>query len=99
MGCLYIPEKKLITPQEAVKISYTQGCISTLEEVKAISDEWGNRCPDPTFNHYCMLAAVYTAGYIQGKREERARAAQRKAKKSAQIRRANARNKPPVAAG
>ena len=90
MGCLDIPQKRLVTPQEAVKISYTQGCASTLKEVKAISDEWGIRYSDPTFDHYCMLAAVYTAGYIQAKREERARVAQRKAKKSTQIWRGNA---------
>lgn len=83
MGCLDIPQKRLVTPQEAVKISYTHGCVSTLEEVKAISDEWGNRYSDPTYDHYCMLAAVYTAGYIQAKREERARASTRKIRRKA----------------
>ena len=82
MGCLCIPRERLITPEEAIKIAYKHGCIPTISEVKAISDEWGIRYPDPTFNHYCMLAAVYTAGYIQGKREERAKVAQRKAKRT-----------------
>lgn len=75
----------LITPQEAVELSYEYGDITTIFTAKAIVEEWGNKYKDPVFNYYCMLSAVYTAGYIQAKREERKRTAQRKARAASRI--------------
>ena len=65
-------QNQLITPQEAVELSYNHGYLSTIYAAKAIADEWGRKYEDRVFDFYCMLSAVYTAGYIQGKREERA---------------------------
>lgn len=67
------PEKRAVTQQEAVEISYKHGTIDTVETAREIAEQWGNRYPDWQFNYYCMLAAVYSAGYIKGKQDERAK--------------------------
>ena len=72
-------EKLLVTPEEAVELSHDHGKTSEIHIVKAIVEEWGEKYGRDyrhrTFDFYCMLSAVFTAGRIQGKREERARAA------------------------
>ena len=73
MGVLVIPEKPLISAKEAVEISEHNSGITTVLAAKEIADEWNPRCSDTVYDYYCRLAAVYTAGYIQGKREERAK--------------------------
>lgn len=73
MGVLVIPGKPLISAKEAVEISKHNGGITTVIAAKEVADEWEPYYSDATHDYYCMLAAVYTAGYIQGKREERAK--------------------------
>lgn len=68
-----IPQKPLVSAREAVQINLNYGGLDTLSAAKEVFEEWGTRYDSPTFNHYCMLAAVYTAGYMQGKREERSK--------------------------
>lgn len=66
--------ESLVTAKEAVELSYKNETIGTAIAAKAIADEWregGAKYPDATFDFYCMLGAIYTAGYICGKREER----------------------------
>lgn len=75
-----INSKPLVSAEEAVKISYKNGTIDTVQIAKEVADQWGGvRYADRSFNYYCMLAAVYTAGYIHGKREERQRKKRREA--------------------
>ena len=73
-------EKLLVTPEEAVELSHDHGKTSEIHIVKAIVEEWGEKYGRDyrhrAFDFYYMLSAVFTAGRIQGKREERARAAQ-----------------------
>lgn len=71
-------KKRAVTQQEAVEISYKHGTIDTVKTAKKIAEQWGNRYPDRQFNYYCMLAAVYTAGYIKGKQDERMKHQKRK---------------------
>ena len=66
-------DKVLISPAEVVKLSKEQGTVGTIDIVAEIEKAWGKQYDTPLYNYYCMLSAVYTAGYIQGKREERAR--------------------------
>ena len=65
--------------KEAAEASHDHGKISEIHIVKAIVEEWGEKYGRDyrhrTFDFYCMLSAVFTAGRIQGKREERARTA------------------------
>lgn len=65
--------KVLISPAEVVKLSKEQGTVGTIDIVTEIEKAWGTQYDTPLYNYYCMLSAVYTAGYIQGKREERTR--------------------------
>lgn len=62
-----------ITQQEAVEISYKHGTISTASRAQEIVAQWGRRYDEAQFDGYCMLSAVYMAGYIKGKQDERAR--------------------------
>ena len=72
-------EKLLITPEEAIELSYNHATTKEFYIVQAIVEEWGkkygNNYSHRLFDFYRMLSAVFTAGRIQGKREERARAA------------------------
>ena len=72
-------EKLLITPEEAVELSHNYATTKEIYIVKAIVEEWGEKYGRDyihrVFDFYCMLSAIFTAGRIQGKREERARAA------------------------
>ena len=60
-------------PVEAVKLSLKLAGSKVLHYVKDIESAWSEQYGDPSYNHTCMLAAVFTAGYLQGKREERAK--------------------------
>lgn len=71
------------TPEEVVKLGKNQGATGTLEIVRDIEKAWGTQYENPLFNHECMLSAIFEAGYIQGKREERKRVADRKRKAKA----------------
>ena len=77
--------ENLVTPEEAVNLSHNHGGINVACMCKQIAEEWGTRYKDPEFNYYCLLAACYTAGYIQAKREERAKASQKKAQAQAKF--------------
>ena len=81
MSTLDIPKKPLISVKEAVQINFNYVGISVLATANEIAEEWGERYSNPAFNHACMLAAVYTAGYIQGKREERSKKKAQRAKR------------------
>ena len=72
-------EKLLITPEEAIELSYDHATTKEIRIVKAIVEEWGKKYGNDyshrLFDFYRMLSAVFTSGRIQGKREERARTA------------------------
>lgn len=64
-------ESKLFDPAEAVQLVRDHGKTGALDVVKEIADAWGQQYSDPQLNFYAMLSAVFEAGYLQGKREER----------------------------
>lgn len=68
-----VHEPVLFTPKEAVQISRYQGALGTIDIVQEVEKAWGHQYDDPQWNYYCMLSAIFEAGYIQGKREERKR--------------------------
>lgn len=74
------------TPEEVVKLGKEQGATGTLDIVTAIEKAWGTQYDNPEFNYACMLSAIFEAGYIQGKREERKRVAERKEKHAERLR-------------
>lgn len=73
MGVLAIPKAPLVSASEAIELSKHVGGITAVNTVTKIVDEWEPCCQNAAYDYYCMLSAVYLAGYIQGKREERAK--------------------------
>ena len=83
MAMLSIPNNRLVSPEEAIDLSFKREFIDVYSVVHDIADNWTPLYSNEEFDCYCMLSAIYTAGYIQGKREERRRLAERKAKAAA----------------
>lgn len=71
---------------EAMKLSRKIAGLQVLCYCREFAQEWGHKYPDPTYNYYCMLSAIFAAGYMQGKREERRRIAERNEKQAERIR-------------
>lgn len=66
----------LITAEEAVRVGQAAGECESIHRVTEIYHEWKKspQFPDsPGYDFWCMLAAMYDAGRIQGIREERSR--------------------------
>lgn len=69
-------ESKLFDPAEVVELCRSYGKMGTIDVVQEIINAWGKQYDDPQWNYYCMLSAIFEAGYIQGKREERRKQAE-----------------------
>lgn len=70
--------KLLVTTQEAIQISTAYGDTTDIYAIAELEKAWKSTRflgmqTDPTFDRFCMEAAIFTMGYIQGKREERQR--------------------------
>ena len=66
--------KALIKPEEAAALSKLFGTLDDVYRAKDIFDAYLSLCTgeeDHTYMMMCALAAVYSAGRIQGIREER----------------------------
>jgi len=70
-------ENLLITPQEAVKLAEKNGTITELYLVNEIMEEYRatakNQSTDPFFNQLQLAGVLFSAGRVQGVREERAK--------------------------
>lgn len=64
----------LCSPEEAVKLG-AHLSVQSFEWVRTISSIYGATPADnnAVFWFYCFVSAVFNAGYVSGKREERAR--------------------------
>lgn len=63
-------------PQHVIAISGKAVTLPVLQYGHEIETAWLNLYADKTldtYNRACMLSAAFLAGYMQGKREERAR--------------------------
>lgn len=80
MPILTVKNNELVSAEEAIKISTNFSDISILRVCYKISETWEPITRDAAYDETCMLAACYTAGYVQAKREERAKVAQKKSK-------------------
>ena len=64
------------TPQQVIAISEKAVCLPVLQYTHELEIAWHNRYADKAidiYNRACMLSTAFLAGYMQGKREERAR--------------------------
>ena len=69
--------RELITPTEALALSEFNTA-ADLYRAHDIVTAWGKRHKnDSTFDYMCMCAMIYTAGRVQGIREERAKRKQK----------------------
>lgn len=72
------------TVRDVIQISGKAATLSVLDYLKELKDAWIERYgATAIFNEFrftCLLSDAFTAGYMQGKREQRAEQAQRKAR-------------------
>lgn len=69
-------------PQHVIAISGKAVTLPVLQYAHEIDTAWLNRYADKaldTYNRACMLSTTFLAGYMQGKREERAKQQHKKA--------------------
>ena len=75
--------KEMITAQEIVAICDKAGTIDSIDRARAIEQAFlelnKDDNTDSKWKYYCMLAAIYDGGRIQGIREEKARQKRAKA--------------------
>lgn len=69
-------ESKLYDPAEVVELCRNYGKWGAVDVALEMRDAWGTQYDDPQFDFVCMLGAIFEAGYIQGKREERMKQAE-----------------------